>query len=132
MRTALRLALAAVFAASAVLKGVDFDATAALVSSLVEMGDVPARAAVAALVLGEGVLAGVVALSLGGERRALAAATLAMIGFLALGVWMIGAGVENCGCFGSVLPMGPVETTIKNVVLLALSAGLWRTAPRAG
>ncbi len=67
----------------------------------------------------------VVGLRLKGWTFALVGATL--IGFtgLILYAWAF-HGLEDCGCFGSLVPLGPVSTTAKNVVLLALTALAWR------
>ncbi|MGV3696188.1 MauE/DoxX family redox-associated membrane protein [Flavobacterium sp.] len=38
----------------------------------------------------------------------------------------------NCGCFGSLLPMTPVEAIIKNIVAVALLAWLYIILPKTG
>ena len=71
----------------------------------------------------------VVGLRLKGWTFALVGATL--IGFtgLILYAWAF-YDLQDCGCFGSLVPLGPASTTAKNVVLLALTALAWRGLPR--
>lgn len=38
----------------------------------------------------------------------------------------------NCGCFGELLPMTPVEAIIKNLVAMAMLAWLFRLLPKTG
>lgn len=35
----------------------------------------------------------------------------------------------NCGCFGEVVAMGPLESMVKNVVTLAMVLGIWKWIP---
>ncbi len=51
--------------------------------------------------------------------------TLAVFTGLVLYGWIFHA-LEDCGCFGAVLPMGPGLTTVKNVVLMVLTVAAWR------
>ncbi|MGI6461858.1 MAG: MauE/DoxX family redox-associated membrane protein [Candidatus Hydrogenedentales bacterium] len=76
--------------------------------------------------LGVALVAG---LRLKGWTFALVGATL--IGFtgLILYAWAF-YDLQDCGCFGSLVPLGPASTTAKNVVLLALTALAWRRLPR--
>ncbi|WP_396188913.1 TlpA family protein disulfide reductase [Flavobacterium sp.] len=39
--------------------------------------------------------------------------------------WVSG-NVGNCGCFGELLPMTPVEAIIKNIIAIGLLIGLWK------
>ena len=52
-------------------------------------------------------------------------ATLTVFTGLVLYGWIFHA-LEDCGCFGAVLPMGPGATTVKNLVLMALTVAAWR------
>lgn len=38
----------------------------------------------------------------------------------------------NCGCFGTIFPMTPLESLIKNIVLIAISIYLYRNATTSG
>lgn len=66
----------------------------------------------------------VVGLRLKGWTFALVGATLLGFTGLILYAWAF-HDLEDCGCFGSLVPMGPASTTAKNVVLLALTALAW-------
>lgn len=50
---------------------------------------------------------------------------------LALQTYYFGNG-GNCGCFGELLPMTPVEAIIKNLVAMGLLAWLFRLLPKTG
>lgn len=43
-----------------------------------------------------------------------------------------GGNSGNCGCFGSLLPMTPIEAIIKNVVAMGLLAWLYMILPKTG
>lgn len=58
-------------------------------------------------------------------KTALKLSLAMLIAFCGYLVWMLasGRGDENCGCFGTLLPMTPLESLLKNAVLLAI--GFW-------
>jgi hypothetical protein len=43
-----------------------------------------------------------------------------------------GGNSGNCGCFGSLLPMTPIEAIVKNVVAMALLVWLYKILPKTG
>lgn len=43
---------------------------------------------------------------------------------------MTGGNSGNCGCFGSLLPMTPLEAIIKNLISMALLGYLWKVLPK--
>jgi hypothetical protein len=126
---ALRLVVAAVFAASAALKAADFDATAALFAAqLPQAGEVGARALLALLILVEVALAAALALRVGPERKVLLGTLGLLAAFSATAGVMWAAGAENCGCFGTRFAFGPGATLAKNAVLMGMVALLYRRA----
>lgn len=128
MRAVLRSGVAAVFLASALLKAADLGATATLVAATFGLGAGAARLAVAALVMLELGVALALAFRLAPERP-VALAVLALLGLFTAGaVWMLHAGVQNCGCFGTRFALGPEATMVKNGALMAAVAVLYRGA----
>jgi hypothetical protein len=49
---------------------------------------------------------------------------------LAIETFMNGGNSGNCGCFGSLLPMTPIEAIIKNVAAMALLVWLFKILPK--
>lgn len=128
MRGVLRGALAAVFLASALLKAADLAATGELVSATYGLPPAAARLAVAALVMLELGVALALAFRLLPDRP-LALGLMALLGvFTADAVWMLHAGVANCGCFGTRFALGPGATVAKNAVLMGALAVLYGSA----
>jgi hypothetical protein len=128
MRSVLRLAVAAVFLASALLKAADLQATAGLVAATYSLSPGAARLGVAALVMLELAVAGALAFRVPSERP-VALAVLALLAlFTADAAWMLHAGVANCGCFGTRFALGPGATMLKNVALMGAVAVLYRGA----
>ena len=66
----------------------------------------------------------IVGLRLRGWVFAAVVATLAVFTGLVVYAWIF-HDLEDCGCFGSLAPMGPGATTAKNAVLFALAAVAW-------
>lgn len=57
----------------------------------------------------------------------LPAALLTLVGFTGLLLYSLFSGdTENCGCFGNVLKMSPLEAIIKNVILLFIGGIIYR------
>lgn len=44
--------------------------------------------------------------------------------------FITGGNTGNCGCFGSLLPMTPIEAIIKNVIAIILLIILWKLLPK--
>jgi hypothetical protein len=67
-------------------------------------------------------------------KRFIIPVTIAMlvvfIGHLTYVTFLIGGNSGNCGCFGELLPMTPIEAIIKNVVAVALLAYLLKLLPK--
>lgn len=61
-------------------------------------------------------------------KTALKASLAMLIAFCGYLIWMLlsGKGDENCGCFGTLLPMTPLESLFKNAVLLTIGIWLYR------
>ena len=56
-------------------------------------------------------------------------ATIALLGIFILHLsyeTFISGNVGNCGCFGELLPMTPVEAIIKNIIAIGLLVWLWK------
>ena len=56
------------------------------------------------------------------------AATLMLLGFcvhLSLQIYQSGGTTGNCGCFGQLIPMTPLEALIKNIITIGLLLFLW-------
>lgn len=125
-RAALRLALSAAFLASALLKALDFDATAALFADAGGLSPAAGRALVGGAVLLELALAGAIGLRLGPRRlvHGAALALLAALSLAAAGMWL--GGWENCGCFGTRFQVGPAATLAKNAALFGAALLLFR------
>jgi hypothetical protein len=60
----------------------------------------------------------------GVTHAATAVLLLAFSGLVAY-AWVF-EGLEECGCFGQVVATGPLATLVKNAILLALTAVVWR------
>jgi uncharacterized membrane protein YphA (DoxX/SURF4 family) len=66
---------------------------------------------------------------LAGTRRqglVLGATCVMLVGFTGL-IWYawVYNGLEDCGCFGSAIPMPPGRSIVKNLVMLAVAAAIW-------
>jgi hypothetical protein len=60
-----------------------------------------------------------------------AATLLVLAGFTGLVGWSwIFHDLKECGCFGKYMPMGPLETSLKNVAMAAALAVAWRMGAR--
>jgi len=47
--------------------------------------------------------------------------TIALLAFfIVISIWFIYIGIDNCGCFGTLLPVKPVPTIFKNLILIAI------------
>ncbi|AWA30362.1 protein tlpB [Flavobacterium magnum] len=55
---------------------------------------------------------------------------LVFVGHLTYVTFISGGNTGNCGCFGELLPMTPIEAIIKNVVAIALLAWLYLLLPK--
>jgi hypothetical protein len=119
LRVAGYLTAAAVFAASASLKLLDFSATAELFGAILRLPDAFTRVALATLI----------ALEMGSayllvahwtSPLALRAVTAVCISFLLASVALWIRGESNCGCFGAWVTITPVETVFKNLLLTAV------------
>lgn len=68
-------------------------------------------------------------------RNIVIPATLLMLAVftthLSIETFMQGGNTGNCGCFGSLLPMTPIEAIIKNVVAMALLVYLLKVLPKS-
>jgi hypothetical protein len=53
------------------------------------------------------------------------------IGHLSYVTFLSGGNTGNCGCFGELLPMTPIEAIIKNVVAIGMLAYLYYLLPKA-
>lgn len=49
--------------------------------------------------------------------------------FQTLYLWWVKGSDANCGCFGKLLPMGAVESTLKNVLFIGLALFLFKNKP---
>lgn len=115
------------FLVSAGAKAVDMDGFGALVSAYNVVKD-PALvrassyvALIAEVVLGAALLAG---WRFKGLTHVLTAAMTIVYSGLIAYAWKF-HGLEDCGCIPGLIKLGPVESLIKNVVLLALLALAW-------
>ena len=119
--------LGAVFVIAAALKAWDLEAFAVQIRYYHVLRD-PLALALAAVgsVAWETLLgvAMIVGLRLRGWTFAAVAATLAVFTGLILYAWYF-HDLEDCGCFGSLAPMGPASTTAKNAVLFVLTGLAW-------
>jgi len=52
------------------------------------------------------------------------------IGHLTYVTFLSGGNSGNCGCFGELLPMTPIEAIIKNIIAVALLVYLYKISPR--
>ncbi len=119
--------LGALFVASAILKAVDLEAFGVQISyyHIVKLPALVWTVAIGALaaetLLGVAMLVG---LRLRGWTFAIVAAML--LGFTAVITysWFY-YDLEDCGCFGAYLPMGPAASIGKNVAFLVLTAFAW-------
>ncbi|MCC6696441.1 MAG: hypothetical protein IT365_12490 [Candidatus Hydrogenedentes bacterium] len=59
----------------------------------------------------------------GGTLAATAALLVGFSGMIAY-AWVY-QGLEDCGCFGKYIPMGPRSSLLKNIVLLAMTGAAW-------
>lgn len=119
--------LGLVFVIAAALKAFDLEAFAIQIRYYHILRE-PSALAMAAIgsvawetLLGVAMLVG---LRLRGWTFAAVAATLAGFTGLVVYAWYF-HDLADCGCFGSLAPMGPAATTLKNVVLLALTVVAW-------
>jgi hypothetical protein len=119
--------LGLVFVIAAALKAFDLEAFAIQIRYYHILRE-PSALAMAAIgsvawetLLGVAMLVG---LRLRGWTFAAVAATLAGFTGLVIYAWIY-HDLADCGCFGSLAPMGPAATTAKNVVLLALTVVAW-------
>ncbi|AWI26243.1 MauE/DoxX family redox-associated membrane protein [Flavobacterium pallidum] len=55
---------------------------------------------------------------------------LVFVGHLTYVTFISGGNIGNCGCFGELLPMTPIEAIIKNVVAIGLLAWLYMLLPK--
>ncbi len=63
------------------------------------------------------------------RRRVVLPVCLGLLGFFTLYLTKLAfldKGVDNCGCFGAILPMGPLPSLLKTVAMLAVCAVLWK------
>lgn len=128
-RIALQLILAAVFIVSAYSK---FISPGLIEIILVDQGIVTSRVTAAYIVrilLAIEFAIGILYLQpFGLKRIVIPASTLLLLfftGYLFYTGFILGD-KKNCGCFGTVIEMSPFESIIKNVVLIILSALLYR------
>ena len=126
-----RIALGAVFLISGATKLVDFDATWRVFEAAAALPRSVAVFGVGLLVLGELGLGGAMLLRLLADRTAAAVSLVVLPAATAGAGAMAASGVENCGCFGTLLPVTPAATLVKNVVLLLVAAWLWRLSTPA-
>ncbi|GMU91000.1 MAG: hypothetical protein AMXMBFR4_00580 [Candidatus Hydrogenedentota bacterium] len=123
----LEIALGAVFILSAALKALDVYSFAVQVSYYGVVRDpaivqfVAGFMVVLEAALGAALLGG---MRYGGLTVAVTAALLLAFTALVAYAWIF-EGLEDCGCFGEYIKMGPTSTIVKNLVLLALTAGAW-------
>lgn len=121
-----------VFVAAAALKAIDLHAFAVQIQYYGVISD-PSLVRYAALTsVGVETIFGVLLL-VGIRARGLAyvANLLLLLVFTGLvGYAWAYHGLKDCGCFGKLIPLGPLETTLKNVALMALLFWAWRRAKR--
>lgn len=130
----IEIAGAVVFLGAAVLKAFDMAAFAQQIKYYGVLTDpqlirLSAYASLAAeSIIGALLLAGI---RLRGITYGLTAALL--LGFTGLVAWAwFFHGLEDCGCFGKYVEMGPAETIAKNVVTLIAIGAAWSLAVRRG
>ena len=123
----LEIILGAVFIFSALTKALDVYTFAVQVSYYGVVREPKLVLAVAYTMVGVETLLGAALLAGIRLRGATLAATLALLaafsGLIAY-AWLF-KDLEDCGCFGKYIPMGPGASLAKNAVLMALAAAAW-------
>ncbi|MEP6619152.1 MAG: MauE/DoxX family redox-associated membrane protein [bacterium] len=124
--TALRVLVAVTLALSALLKLFDFAAVAILFAMQLGLPDAIARNLLGGLVIVE--LAAAILLLLPEPRlpKLYPALVVLFSTFLGATLWLGLKGSENCGCFGTLIPMTPLASALKNVGLIVATLVLWR------
>jgi len=131
----IEIILGAFFLVSAGAKAIDMDGFGALVSAynvVKEPGLVRASsylALISEVILGAALLGG---WRFKGLTHILTAGMTAVYSGLIAYAWQV-HGLEDCGCIPGLINLGPVESLIKNVVLLAMLFYVWyATRPKDG
>ena len=123
-----------IFILSASLKALDFTAFAVQVSFYgIVREPLLVRTIAAGLIGLEAALGIALIVNLALRRVTLPAMLVMLIGFTGLLAWAWAfRDIKNCGCFGRFLPMGPGESMLKNMVMIALALWAWRTPAHRG
>ncbi len=128
----IEILIGAVFVAAAALKAVDLHAFAVQIQyyGVISEPGLVRYAALASVgvetILGALLLAGI---------RVRGLTYVANLLLLAVFTGLVGYawayhGLKDCGCFGKLIPLGPLETTLKNAAMMALLIWAWLRAKR--
>jgi len=120
MKGFIRYAVSLVFAFSAIMKLVDFQATLIYFIEIINLPVVLIKIGLSSLIISEIVIAYGLAFSSGFKILWFNAAVSMLFAFILINIYFKLQGVSNCGCFGTVVRLEPVPTILKNIVLIGL------------
>lgn len=128
--TVVKLLLAALFLFSAASKFVSIDKFEIYIYTF-RFCPLSIAFIVARLVIGGELLLGLWLLSGRYARGASLTALLVTLAFtLFLCIAHLSGRTDSCNCFGDLLPFSPVQSIVKNAILILLLLAVWRWAPR--
>ncbi|MCU7502985.1 MAG: hypothetical protein HF314_07920 [Ignavibacteria bacterium] len=115
-----RYILALIYLVSAVLKLIDFEATAVMIKEIVQLDLLYVRTALLILILLEASVATALVLDL--MKRFTRALLFALSGFFIIfNIALILNGFDNCGCYGASIKQSPNLSLIKNILIVLMT-----------
>lgn len=125
-----RVILVLVFALSATTKAVDLHGAGAILGMQLGLGLRIGVLLAAGLIVTEA--AASTALVVSPTRRTYVMVLLLVLALLGGSIVTLIAGWKDCGCFGTIIPLSPRTTVLKNLLLAAVATSLVRSGPTRG
>lgn len=120
MKSVLKYILAFVFISSALMKLIDLRNTINLYAAYFDLSYDFTRILLVVLIITEVTFAVLIVSELLKNKIVFYLITSALIVFTSVSIVLMVKGVDNCGCFGTLLPDKPIISIFKNLILLAV------------